>query len=338
MPIYPVLASFVHNNTAIDFYRWEIDESSILESYSWDSWEQNGDSQNHDIIVENKWSYLSINTLLDDERDVSSESEIVEYTVQPWDSISSIAYKFQVSNNSIYWANNFTKNSTINPGDVINVPPVSWMIHKVKLGDTLVALAQRYWVSEDKIVAQNWLNDNGTLVKDTVIVIPWAIKKEEIEATKKHIEKILAIETKRVTKKSNKKSSPFSKYAQSQYKWENWEYTLSSKGGAKWFAWGNCTYFVATHKKNIDWRGNAREWLGNASANGHPTGKKASAGAVIVFNGRGYNPRYGHVGIVTSVKDDYIIVKDMNYRALNEVTIRKVSKDDRAIMWYIYVD
>jgi hypothetical protein len=28
----------------------------------------------------------------------------------------------------------------------------------------------------------------------------------------------------------------------------------------------------------------------------------------------------------------------MNYRRLNEITIRKVSKDDTAIRWYIYVD
>ncbi len=334
MPIYPVLASFVHNNTVIDFYRWEIDESSILESYSWDGWDQTGNQQNQDIIVENKGSYLSINTLLDDQRDVSSENEIVEYTVQPWDSVSSIAYKFQVSNNSIYWANNFTKNTTINPGDVINVPPVSWMTHKVRSGDTLAGLAQKYWISEDKIIAQNGLNSNGTLVKDTVIVIPGAIKKEEIEAVKKHVEKIIAAETKKAWKKTTSKKWS----SKSQGKSENGEYTLSTKWWAKWFAWGNCTYFVATHKKNVDWRGNAREWIWNAAANGHPTGKKASPGAIIVFNGRGYNPRYGHVGIVTSVKDDYIIVKDMNYRALNEVTVRKISKDDRAIMWYIYVD
>jgi hypothetical protein len=28
----------------------------------------------------------------------------------------------------------------------------------------------------------------------------------------------------------------------------------------------------------------------------------------------------------------------MNYRRLNEVTYRKIPKNDRAIQWYIYVD
>jgi hypothetical protein len=37
------------------------------------------------------------------------------------------------------------------------------------------------------------------------------------------------------------------------------------------------------------------------------------------------------VGIVINISGDNIIVKDMNYRRLNEITIRKVSKDDTAI-------
>jgi LysM repeat protein len=45
------------------------------------------------------------------------------------------------------------------------------MIHRVKSGDTLNEIAQKYGISEDKIIAQNSI-ENGVLVKDTVIVIP----------------------------------------------------------------------------------------------------------------------------------------------------------------------
>jgi hypothetical protein len=38
------------------------------------------------------------------------------------------------------------------------------------------------------------------------------------------------------------------------------------------------------------------------------------------------------------VKKDYLIISDMNYRRLWEVTYRKISKWDRAIRWYIYVN
>lgn len=44
------------------------------------------------------------------------------------------------------------------------------------------------------------------------------------------------------------------------------------------------------------------------------------------------------MGIVVDVTDDYVILKDMNYRSINEVTIRKVPKDDSTIDGYIYID
>ena len=59
--------------------------------------------------------------------------------------------------------------------------------------------------------------------------------------------------------------------------------------------------------------------------------------AIISFAWRWYNLRYWHVGIVMEVKNDYMIVSDMNYKKLNEVTYRKVSLNDTRIVWYIYV-
>ncbi|PJC56815.1 hydrolase, partial [Candidatus Gracilibacteria bacterium CG_4_9_14_0_2_um_filter_38_7] len=103
------------------------------------------------------------------------------------------------------------------------------------------------------------------------------------------------------------------------------------------FVWGNCTYFVANHK-NVTWRGNANAWLRNAAAAGVPTGKTPTPGAIITFQGSGYNPYYGHVGIVVDVEGSDIVVKDMNYRRLNEITIRRVSKNDSSIQGYIYTN
>jgi surface antigen len=38
------------------------------------------------------------------------------------------------------------------------------------------------------------------------------------------------------------------------------------------------------------------------------------------------------------IKADHIIVSDMNYRRLNEITYRKIPKNARSIKGYIYVD
>ena len=76
----------------------------------------------------------------------------------------------------------------------------------------------------------------------------------------------------------------------------------------------------------------------NAAAAGNATGYTPTIGAIVQFEGRGYNPYYGHVGIVIDMTSTHIIVSDMNYRALGEVTTRKIPINDRSIQWYIYVD
>jgi surface antigen len=68
------------------------------------------------------------------------------------------------------------------------------------------------------------------------------------------------------------------------------------------------------------------------------TGTKPANGAIISLAGRGYNPYYGHVGIVVDIDGNDLIIKDMNYRRLNEVTVRRISMNDGAIRGYIYVD
>ncbi|MFO0763293.1 MAG: CHAP domain-containing protein [Candidatus Gracilibacteria bacterium] len=114
-------------------------------------------------------------------------------------------------------------------------------------------------------------------------------------------------------------------------------YRIKDHGHNPRFSWGNCTAFVAQNK-SVTWRGNANQWIRNAKAQGVPTGKAPAVGAIIQLEGHGYNPYYGHVGIVVGIKDTKIIIKDMNYQKLNTVTIREIPKDHPAIKGYIYVD
>jgi surface antigen len=76
----------------------------------------------------------------------------------------------------------------------------------------------------------------------------------------------------------------------------------------------------------------------NARAQWEKTWSTPVVGSIVQFTGAGYNRYYWHVGIVSGIEGDHIIVKDMNYRWLYEVTIRKVPKNDPAIDGYIYVD
>ena len=88
----------------------------------------------------------------------------------------------------------------------------------------------------------------------------------------------------------------------------------------------------------MTWHGNAKDWYRNAAKAGADVGQDPSPGAIIVYSGYGFPRAYGHVGIVMEVNDDHIIVKDMNYRALNEITTRRDKVTNPAIVGYIYVD
>jgi surface antigen len=318
VPIYPTLASFMYNTSRYEFYRWDIDESSIIESYFW------GDDVEEEMnlpILESTDSFISVNTILDDERDLAWTNEILDYEVKRWESFYSISYKFRVSTNSIYWANDFSKNHTLQPGEIIKVPPVTGIIHQVKSGDTVWAIAKKYDIEESKIVEQNRLED-GWLITWEVIVIPGAIKIVPKPVYKKP------------TTTYTKKTTPAR--SSSQYVAQSGQYKLVWRKPYSW-VWWNCTYYVASYK-NVNWRWNANQWIRNAEAKWHPTWQTPTVWSIVQFTGRWYNPKYGHVGIVMDVTSTHIIVSDMNYRRLNEVTYRKVLKNDRTIDWYIYVD
>lgn len=333
-PFYPVLATLIYDNTTVtEFYRWDIDQSSILSSYEWIDW---GDGNT--IFESEDWNFLSVSTISDWSRDLTWNNEIITYEIQYWDSIALIASKFWVSRNSIYWANNFTADKTIHPWEKIKIPPVSWLIHKVKKWDTISSIAMKYDINEEKILKQNLLTSEDPIKVWDEIVIPWWIKKVEVPVIKES-KRLLTSNTwkKANTKNTNAKTWYSFASSKTEYVEDTWEYALTKRTPKRSFNWWNCTRFVAQYK-NVTWWWNAKDWLWNAKANWVATWSNPTVWSIIVFNGRWYNPRYWHVGIVTSVSWGNIIVKDMNYRALNEVTVRKVSANDGSIQWYIYAD
>jgi murein DD-endopeptidase MepM/ murein hydrolase activator NlpD len=110
-----------------------------------------------------------------------NRQEIINYIIKPGDSLSSIAYNYNVSINTIMWSNNMTLRSIIRPGDTILIPPVTGVVHTIKSGDTLGKLALKYAVDEEKIIKFNMLADGGKiLTAGEKIMIPDGIMPQTV--------------------------------------------------------------------------------------------------------------------------------------------------------------
>lgn len=330
LPVYPsfgALGGIDQNSVG------EYDESTILMAYE-------DDSSGGDMFSENS-GFIRPEADLADARDVSGLSHLIPYTVQNGDSYSSIADKFNISVNSIVWANGIAKTTVLKPGQTIKIPPVSGLAYQVQPGDTIAMVSEKFKAPADKILSQNKLKAGQELLIGQELIIPGAIRiaaAAPVEVKAKDSKLALATTKTKDTKDAKKAGAAAGaskkKVTGSPAKAA---YAVEYTGNGKGFAWGNCTYYVANHKK-VTWRGNANQWLKNAAAAGVPTGSSPASGAIISFSGRGYNSYYGHVGIVVDVDGDDLIIKDMNYRRLNEVTVRRIPKDDSTIRGYIYTD
>ncbi len=66
------------------------------------------------------------------------------YTVQNGDTLSTIAQKFALDSDTILWANDLTKGSTIKPGQTLVILPDNGVLHKVEKGETIYSIAKKF--------------------------------------------------------------------------------------------------------------------------------------------------------------------------------------------------
>ncbi len=100
-----------------------------------------------------------------------SNGRISTYIVREGDSLSGIADMFDVSVNTILWANNITKNS-LKPGMNLIILPVSGVRYTVAKGDTLASIAKKYSSDSEEIASYNGLDAGAGLTAGAVVIIP----------------------------------------------------------------------------------------------------------------------------------------------------------------------
>lgn len=111
-------------------------------------------------------------------------AEIIQYDIQPGDTVSTIAKKFDVSDDTIYWENNITPKTVLKPGDKLRILPVAGVRHTVSRGDTVDSIAKKYDVSAQAIVDwpfNTFVNDETfALAVGQSLIIPDGVKPDQV--------------------------------------------------------------------------------------------------------------------------------------------------------------
>lgn len=105
--------------------------------------------------------------------------EVITYTVQPNDTVTGIAEKFELSPYTIVWSNMETLQGApwlIQPGLVLDIPPVDGAYHTVADGESVESIAEDYEV-EPLALHNMWnsIEDGDSLREGQFLVVPGGV-------------------------------------------------------------------------------------------------------------------------------------------------------------------
>lgn len=239
---------------------------------------------------------------------IPTRTEMEKYIVQKGETISSIAKKFGVSINTVLWENKLSPYSLIRPGQALKILPVSGITYKIKKNDTLQKIAQLYRADSDDIAGFNNLEGNLLVAGQTIVIPEGVIPPPPPSPT--------------IFRQPTAKE----KIWLSQYGGKTRVGT-----GCRDFYPGQCTWYVA-QKYCLTFTGNAKSWLANASRAGYPIGKEPAVGAIVSIK----ESWVGHVAIIEEIKENTLVISEMNHLGPWKVDKREIPKNSRLINGYIY--
>lgn len=103
-------------------------------------------------------------------------TKIINHTVQPGDTISTIAEKYGITVSTLLWENNLSSYSIIRPGDKLSILPVSGVTHNVARGENLSSISKKYGISQEEIFEANGMTDSSRIAVGQELVIPGGTK------------------------------------------------------------------------------------------------------------------------------------------------------------------
>lgn len=226
---------------------------------------------------------------------------IRNYTTVTGDSVPVLAREFGISEQTIKWANNLTTND-LSEGKQLILPTVDGVVYKVREGDTIESIIEKYGSDRKQILETNNIDD---ITVGDKIVLPGGTLPED--------ERPGYVRPGATYANTSSVSSGSISSGSLSGSWLGIDPSVNV-GNA--YAFGNCTYYAYNRRAQLgrpvgSFWGNANTWAMAARAAGYTVNGIPAPGAVFQTAAGGYG--YGHVGIVESVNDDgTITVSDMN--------------------------
>jgi len=115
----------------------------------------------------------------------ASADDISVYTVREGDTLGEIAEMFDISPNTIRWANDIDVKGGVKPGQELIILPISGIKHKVVKGETFASIAKKYKGDAREISLFNGIEEGEELVTGSEIIIPNGEAAEAPATTKK---------------------------------------------------------------------------------------------------------------------------------------------------------
>jgi murein DD-endopeptidase MepM/ murein hydrolase activator NlpD len=103
--------------------------------------------------------------------EVNKSDQISVYVVRDGDTLSDIGKMFDVSVNTIIWANSL-KNATIRPGQTLAILPVTGIKYTIKTGGTLRDVIKKHGGDLEEAELYNGIGADQELEAGTVVIVP----------------------------------------------------------------------------------------------------------------------------------------------------------------------
>lgn len=289
--------------------------------------------------------------------DETTDLAVVQYIVQDWDSLESIATEFwtTVSNlKKINWI------SSIKPGQKIIVTnEEDGILYKVREKQNIKVFANKYGLDLQDLMTMNYITDDSEILyewqeifinlsEEKANAIPGFIDKAQPDLTIPVVKKTTTTTTTKKTGSSstNVTVSNVTTSTSSSKILKKRTYNANISNG---FYRGYCTWYVATQVSSIfpytsettqsrPFGGDAIRWYDNAKAAWYTVSKTPRSNSIVVYSK--LRSSAGHVWIVKQYPYNWdsskMLVEDMNYAWKFVVTQRVESTSRAEIIGYIY--